>query len=372
MKNNINTNTAGTINTITRQVEFYYDETDTFTELYRNVNYKKDGSQGSKYYARYYAYGEPIWYSVYGVDDGYCELGSTIKDEIVFEIVSEIDKNTVLLTQGNGVAYKYPSYKQWINETLKAIIINDNQVLSNLTEFYNKDVAFWSGLNGAEYSKVKFNQWLLSYKDKNIVGKVADDYAENWLNFYQCVGMEKLSKSYKNLLRDNEEIALFKVHNKHQYCDVEWYEYWLGYVDIDGLADSLSTFIGYEYDNTKIGTVYSKSITKDIENKIIEALKLKPETSSTNMFINEYYLYYIDTDYSTVQRIEVSSLVRRLNNLLFCGSYDRKAVDRFMSHTDIKIRLELATAFQRVFYSKDEMLDKISSMDKKLANYCCY
>ena len=90
------------------------------------------------------------------------------------------------------------------------------------------------------------------------------------------------------------------------------------------------------------------------------------------MFINEYYLYYIDTDYSTVQRIEVSSLVRRLNNLLFCGSYDRKAVDRFMSHTDIKIRLELATAFQRVFYSKDEMLDKISSMDKKLANYCCY
>ena len=72
MKNNINTNTAGTINTITRQVEFYYDETDTFTELYSNVNYKKDGAQGSKYYARYYAYGEPIWYSLYSVYDGYC------------------------------------------------------------------------------------------------------------------------------------------------------------------------------------------------------------------------------------------------------------------------------------------------------------
>ena len=241
-----------------------------------------------------------------------------------------------------------------------------------MTEFYNKDVAFWSGLNGAAYSKVKFNQWLLSYKDKNIVGKPANDYDENWLNFYQCVGMEKLSKSYKNLLRGNEAIALFKIHNKHQYCDVEWYEYWLGYVNRDGLTDYLNAFIGYEYDNAKIGTVYTKAITKDIENKIIEALKLKPETSSTNMFINEYYLYYIDTDYSTVQRIEVSSLVRRLNNLLFCGSYDRKAVDRFMSHTDIKIRLELATAFQRVFYSKDEMLDKISSMDKKLANYCCY
>lgn len=371
MKNNINTNTAGTINTIIRQVEFYYDETDTFTELYRNVNYKKDGSQGDKYYARCY-YGMPVWYSVCGVDDGYCELNCEIKNNVVFEIVSENDKNTVLLTQGNGIDYKYPSWKTWVKETLKSIISSDNKVLSNVTEFYNKDVAFWSGLNGAEYSKVKFNQWLLSYKDKNIVGKVADDYAENWLNFYQCVGMEKLSKSYKNLLRDNEEIALFKVHNKHQYCNVEWYEYWLGYVNRDGLADSLSTFIGYEYDNTKIGTVYSKSITKDIENKIIEALKLKPETSSTNMFINKYYLYYIDTDYSTVQRIEVSSLVRRLNNLLFCGSYDRKAVDRFMSHTDIKIRLELATAFNKVFYSKAEMLDKISSMNETLTNYCCY
>ena len=123
MKNNTNINATGTINTITRQVEFYYDETDTFTELYRNVNYKKDASQGSKYYARYYAYGEPIWYSVYGVDDGYCELGSTIKDEIVFEIVSEIDKNTVLLTQGNGIDYKYPTQKQWVNETLKSIIV---------------------------------------------------------------------------------------------------------------------------------------------------------------------------------------------------------------------------------------------------------
>ena len=368
MKNNINTNTVGTINTITRQVEFCYDETGKFTEIYKNVNYKNDGSQGDKYYARCY-YGMPVWYSVCGVEDGYCELNCEIKNNVVFEIVNE---NTVLLTQGNGIDYKYPSWKTWVKETLKSIISSDNKVLSNVTEFYNEDVAFWSGLNGAAYSKIKFDQWLLSYKDKNIVGEPADDYDINWVNSYQDVGIEKLSKVYKNLLRHNEELALFKVHMTHKYCNAEWYEYWLGFVNVDNLYDGLAYLVGYEYDISKIGTVYSKSITKDIENKIIEALKLKPETSSTNMFINEYYLYYIDTDYSTVQRIEVSSLVRRLNNLLFCGSYDRKAVDRFMSHTDIKIRLELATAFQRVFYSKDEMLDKISSMDKKLANYCCY
>lgn len=372
MKNNINTNTAGTINTIIRQVEFYYDETDAFTELYRNVNYKKDGSQGSKYYARYYAYSEPVWYSVSGVDDGYCELGSTIIDDMVFEIVSENDKNTVLLTQGNGIDYKYPSWKTWVKETLKSIISSDNKVLSNVTEFYNEDVAFWSGLNGAAYSKIKFDQWLLSYKDKNIVGEPANDYDINWVNSYQDVGIEKLSKVYKNLLRHNEELALFKVHMTHKYCNAEWYEYWLGFVNVDNLYDGLAYLVGYEYDNTKIGTVYSKSITNDIENKIIEALNLKPETSSTNIFINEYYLYYIDTDYSTVQRIEVSSLVRRLNNLLFCGSYDRKAVDKFMSHNDIKIRLVLATAFNKVFYSKAEMLDKISSMNETLTNYCCY
>lgn len=370
MKNNINTNTVGTINTITRQVEFCYDETGIFTEIYKNVNYKNDGSQGSKYYARYYAYGEPVWYSVCGVEDGYCELNCEIKNNVVFEIVNE---NTVLLTQGNGIDYKYPSWKTWVKETLKSIISSDNKVLSNVTEFYNEDVAFWSGLNGAAYSKIKFDKWLLSYKDKNIVGEPANDYDENWLNFYQYVGIEKLSKSYKNLLTmHNEEFALFKVHMTHKYCNAEWYEYWLGFVNVDNLYDGLAYLVGYEYDINKIGTVYSKSIAINIEDKIINALNLKSEISSTNIFLDYYYLYYIDTDYSTVKRIEVSSLVRQLNDKLFYGSYNRKAVDRFMSHNDVKIRLELATVFQRVFYSKAEMLDKIASMNDTLTNYCCY
>lgn len=370
MKNKTSTTTD--TNTITRQVEFCYDETGNFTEIYKNVNYKNDGSQGDKYYARYYAYSEPVWYSVCGVEDGYCELNCEIKNNVVFEIVNE---NTVLLTQGNGIAYKYPSWNTWVKEILKSIVNSDNKVLSNVTEFYNKKVAFWSGLNGAEYSKIKFDQWLLSYKDKNIVGKPANDYAINWINAYQYVGVEKLSKSYKNLLRHNEELALFKVHTTHKYCDAEWYEYWLGFVDVDDLCDGLVSLVGYEYDISKIGTVYSESIAIKIEDKIIKSLNLKSETSRTNMFLDEhYYLYYINTDYShsTVERIEVSRLVKQLNDKLFYGSYNRKAVDIFMSHNDIKIRLELATAFQRVFYSKSEMLDKISSANEILINYCCY
>lgn len=244
----------------------YANENDCYVELWREV-----GTEN--YYGRYTYMDAGIWYSV--CDPlGYCELNTTIKDDVVF-VLCDAEGNEYM-RYGNGDENPLPKfetymYKKW-DECKDAIEHN----VENLTR------NFWAECFNGD-TTMKINQWLLSFKDDKLYPdeiKKMYGYDENWTGcwYEHEIGYEPIKGTEFTYL--GKKYQFTKVKHKHDVCGVEWYEF----VCTDSpyqLSDWANEdrpwivtygYLGNWFDDNTYGTMYDKRTAREMVIKALESV----------------------------------------------------------------------------------------------------
>ena len=223
------------------KVKFHSEEDDSYNELWQIVGVRK-------YIARH-TFGRKCWY--YVCDPlGYRELNYPIPSDTVV-VVCDKKGNELFRTSNADESVDFNTPKQEAVEQWNKY--RDEQKMNAVVE--NQSALFFahwaSGIPAG-----KFNTWLMSFQDPDMYPQ-ANDYAENWIWCHNAqVGDPEILGTYMYL---GEEQKIERIRYRHEICGVEWVEYYSG-----------GYFIARDFDDSKIGTMYSEREAKRL---ITDAIK---------------------------------------------------------------------------------------------------
>jgi len=283
---------------------------DNYNELWKVVGEKS-------YYARHVFNEQGFWY--YVCDPfGYCELDHLVDDGVTFIVCDS--KGNELFRNGNSDEYKPFSTLEATAKSEWSKVKNDKKLI---VFEENEETDFWAvALNGAEYSTLSVNKWLLTFKDIEKYGKSADDYAENWI---YCRKQELSKKSIHEFEYLGDKFAVYEVRYRHTICGEEWIEYYSGSIKM-GEYENYIAHYGSWFDTTKVGTVYPEGVAIEI---IKEALKEK---------YNSDVLSVVDMPSWTETGIESKSKIRivakdmLMNKEVHRTDLSKKNVEKVLQH----------------------------------------
>lgn len=212
-----------------RKVTLYQDENDCFLELWKIVGTRK-------YVGRYTQPGEWV-----AVSDplGYCEMDYRYPDDDVFIVCDKNGKELFCTKNGDGTA-QFHTLEREAHEQMKKYMEETGFKI----KVENPHAMFLAhALSGQPVGSL--NSWLCSFQDPTMY-KEAEDYAENWVYFLtEKVGEPEILNTYQYL---GSTYHIERQHYKHKICDAKWSTIYAG-----------GFYIGDEYDNGIVGTMYTES-----------------------------------------------------------------------------------------------------------------
>jgi len=237
------------------KVKLRYQEDDSYNELWQIV--------GTKKYVARHTHGGGIWYHV--CDPlGYRELDYPFRDDDIFIVCDQKGKELFRTSNGDGTSrfntIEQEGREQW------------SKYFSNLPHSFKPSnphaefMAHWA--TGVPQGKL--NKWLLSFKDPDIYPE-AKDYDDNWVYF--MIEKDDKPETLYEFQWLGETWKIEKVHCKHKICGVEWDEYY-----------SADYFMGSDFDETNIGTMYSETEARKI---LSEAIKANWPDTGIVSYVNE-------------------------------------------------------------------------------------
>ena len=270
------------------KVSIWHQEDDNYNELWKVVGEEKYFARNTYYGGDWYFVADPL---------GYCELDHSCPDDYVFIVCNHKGKELFRSSNADDTR-NFPCLrvlrKQEWDKVKTGLAVKEE----------NNDAAFfahWATGNIVSHH----GTWLLSFKDPDIYGDKAKDYDENWCWWYKETGKQEVLGKFK-YAGDTYEIV--KSHVKHDICGVEWDEFY-----------SAGEFMGAIYDQTLVGTMYSK---QQAISKARKALADIYPDSKYNISAVNVYKYGEDT-YITEQQFGLGQAAERILN----GDYHRIAVD---------------------------------------------
>ena len=262
------------------RVKFHSEENDSYVELWQIVGKEK-------YIARH-THGLKHW--CYVSDPlGYREPEYSIQKDVTVIVCDQSGKELFRTNNADdSVDFNTPkqeAFAQWKKyvEDMKPHVIVENQS----AQFF----VHWA--TGTPVGS--FNQWLLSFMDPDLYEE-AKDYAENWLwCMKERLGDFETLAEYSYL---GERKKIERGHFRHKVCGVEWDEYYAG-----------DYFIGYDFDNSKIGTMYSEAEARRI---LTEAIKSNFPDARCISMVRSYTPYGQGETYHKQERIRIENAWERI------------------------------------------------------------
>lgn len=216
-------------------------ENDNYDELYITAGREK------KYFVRDTHSGG--WYTV--CDPlGYCERNSYVSKSVLFHVCDKNGKRLFDSSNADISSASYPCLRVLAKEKW-------NEVAKKYTEAptQNNELEFLAYAFGGN-SVNSLDNWLLSFQDPDLYGDEANLLPENWIYFREKELNRETLDTFEYL---GEKYLIEKVSYQHTVCNVKWTEYY-----------SAGIQMTTEFDNSKIGTMYSK---REAENIIYKLLK---------------------------------------------------------------------------------------------------
>jgi hypothetical protein len=224
------------------KVKLYAYENDHYVELYKVIS----GNTKNDYFARY-TYGsgnDGVWYFV--ADPlCYCELDHACSGDYIFTVCDKNGKE--LFEDSNGeVKNPFPTLER------KADLI-----WNEIKERY-------------PCKKDGLTDWLLSYLTKEVAESKLKDlpcHASNWPRWYNEVSKEVIQRF--DYLGD--DFCIYKVTNKHKYCECEWINYYFGYETTEKYT-GYCVWYGAWFDESHRGPNYSENEATKLVREMIESV----------------------------------------------------------------------------------------------------
>lgn len=263
------------------KVRLYRDENDDFVELWKVIDHIKGEPM---YYGRYMYGNSGTWYTV--CDPlGYCELNSTVKDNVVFVLCGEDGEE--YYRYSNADENPLPTFQSYIKMEWNK---HKNKIQHNV-ENHEKD--FWAEAIYGE-TTLGINQWLLSFKDPDLYKKEIDDmygYDENWLYCHnEEIKYEPIEETEFSYLGRNYQFT--KVTYRHKVCGAEWIQYECtdAPYTIDDFYKHIVAYygsLGNWYDTSNVGAMYDKRTARNIIVKTLEEIYKKGTDRSYLLYVDE-------------------------------------------------------------------------------------
>ena len=236
------------------KVRLYAHKNDSYVELYKVIG----GDTKEAYFARatnrngtdgeWCFVSDPL---------GYRELDRSCSDSYLFIVCDS--KGKELFRDSNGeIMNPFPTLER------KAILTWDEII------------------KGYPCKKEGLNDWLLSFLTKDMAEEKLKDlpcHEENWPYWYDVLSKSIIHRS-SHL---GENYCIYKVTNKHRYCDCVWVDYFSGYEVMDEYTGYIK-WHGACFEESNVGPNYSRRIAIKI---VIEALQKIYESKYSLSHINQ-------------------------------------------------------------------------------------
>lgn len=214
----------------TIRVYLYATANDSYVELWKVVNQ-------DDFIARY-VFGAKTW--CYVSDPlGYCELDYQMSDDIDVIVCTPEGKELFATRNGDGTS-QFPTMEAAIKKEFAAYRKEHPEIIPCDQEGYQR-----------------FKRWLLSFKDPEKYGIHAKGYEDNWVYSDAEKTKETTIKEWDYL---GYTCSLEAVSYRHKFCGKEW-----------TVMASRDKTIGYIFDDSQMGPMYSESEARDI---IMDSLRV--------------------------------------------------------------------------------------------------
>lgn len=297
------------------------DENDSYVELWKEC-------EGERIFGRY-TYGAcGTWYTVCD-PFGYCELNTTIRDDVVFVVCDKNGKE--FYRYSNADENPVPKFedvarKKW------AEVAKNNNLKFNVENFERN---FWTECYDGT-TTLSINKWLLSFKDPDLY-KEANDYDENWTGCWHQKEIEyrPLPNSEFEYLGDKYQFTA--VRNKHDHCGREWWTFectdapFKLHEKFRGDRDWIISYMnmGNVFDANDVGTMYDQRTARDM---VMEALKkeypLENKWQELLLIKRQDRKYSFETFDYTARKLSY----RDMADYLIGGNYHRVNIDSVVAN----------------------------------------